>query len=136
MWVSEPIGLWAGSIWVLVWLIFPTVKIAFYLRLEIFRSFYFRYLTSILIPDLRLEIRRPALIATIVSRAATFTGRPPSVRLAGRWRQSGRYSDPGTAPATRPPFYSADRVLPDREALAGASPPAPPHAQCSAALRR
>jgi hypothetical protein len=35
---------------------FPIVKIAFYLRLEIFRSFYFSYLTSILIPDLRLEI--------------------------------------------------------------------------------
>jgi hypothetical protein len=36
---------------------FSIVKIAFYLRLEIFRSFCFNYLTSILIPDLRLEIK-------------------------------------------------------------------------------
>jgi hypothetical protein len=57
---------------------FPIVKIAFYLRLEICRSFCFSHLTSILIPDLRLEIRHwPALIATIVSRSATLTGRPP-----------------------------------------------------------
>src|ERR1700722_11014033 len=55
---------------------FPVVKIAFYLRLEIFRSLCFNYLTSILIPDLRLEIRHwPGLIATIVSRAAAQTDR-------------------------------------------------------------
>jgi len=55
---------------------FPIVKIAFYLRLEIFRSFYFSYLTSILIPDLRLEIRHwPALIARIVSPTAAQTDR-------------------------------------------------------------